>query len=86
MNTLESRSTAGHDGDAGPCRERVAVAGEPEYLNARQLAGKLNVSVKAVIKWTAARRLPACRMGRIWRYPRHEIEKRLISGKLLLDK
>jgi excisionase family DNA binding protein len=62
------------------------AAPEPEYLNGKQLAAKLNVSIKAVVKWTAARRLPACKMGRIWRYPRIEIEKRLLSGNLLYDK
>jgi excisionase family DNA binding protein len=60
--------------------------GEPEYLTGKQLAGKLNVSLKAIIKWTALKRLPACKMGRIWRYPRREIEKRLLTGNLLYDK
>jgi excisionase family DNA binding protein len=59
---------------------------EPDYLTGKQLATKLNVSIKAVVNWTAARRIPACKMGRIWRYPRIEIEKRLLSGNLLYDK
>jgi|WetSurMetagenome_2_1015567.scaffolds.fasta_scaffold296119_1 excisionase family DNA binding protein len=59
---------------------------EPEYLTGKQLAIKLNVSLKSVIKWTAARRLPCCKMGRVWRYPRPEIEKRLLSGALLFEK
>jgi excisionase family DNA binding protein len=62
------------------------AAPEPEYLTGKQLSQKLNVSLKAVVKWTAARRIPACKMGRIWRYPRIEIEKRLLSGSLLYDK
>jgi excisionase family DNA binding protein len=63
--------------------EEKAVSPEPEYLSARQLAGKLNVSTKAVSKWTAARRLPACKVGYHWRYPSLEINKRLLSGQLL---
>jgi len=59
------------------------AAPEPEFLTGKQLAGKLNVSLKAVIKWTAARRLPYVKMGRVNRYPRIEIEKRLLSGQLL---
>ena len=66
--------------------ETTTTAPEPEYLTARQLAEKVNVSLKAVVKWTAARRLPACKMGRVWRYPVREIEKRLLSGSLLYDK
>ena len=58
---------------------------EPEFLNARQLAEKLNVSPKSVTNWTQARRLPAVKMGRVWRYPKLEIEKRLLGGKLLFD-
>jgi excisionase family DNA binding protein len=67
-------------------QQQTGASPEVEYLNARQLAKKLNVSLKAIVKWTATRRLPCCKMGRIWRYPRNEIEKRLVSGKLLLDK
>lgn len=67
-------------------QEQVIVTGQPEYLNARQLAVALNVSHKAIVKWTQARRLPFIKMGRANRYPRIEIEKRLLSGKLLLDK
>lgn len=58
---------------------------ESEYLTAQQLATKLNMSLKAIVNWTQARRLPAVKMGRVWRYPRYEIEKRLLSGKLLID-
>lgn len=59
---------------------------EPEYLDAPQLAAKLNVSLKSVINWTQARRLPVIKMGRVNRYPRIEIERRLLTGRLLLDK
>ena len=59
---------------------------EPEFLTAPELAVKLNVSLKSVINWTQARRLPVIKMGRINRYPRIEIEKRLLTGSLLLNK
>ena len=62
------------------------VFSEPEYLNAVQLSRKLNVSLKVVRKWTQARRLPYVKMGRLNRYPRVEIERRLLSGSLLLEK
>ena len=59
---------------------------EREFLTAPELAIKLNVSLKSVINWTQARRLPVIKMGRVNRYPRVEIEKRLLSGSLLFDK
>jgi hypothetical protein len=63
------------------------AAPEPEYLTGKQLAEKLNVSIKAVVKWTATRRLPgACKMGRVWRYQWAAIEKKMLSGNLLYDK
>jgi len=71
--------TANSDGN------RTRQAAEPEYLTARQLAGKVNVSLKAVTKWTAARRLPCCKMGRVWRYPCGKLKSGLF-GNLLYDK
>ena len=59
---------------------------ESDFLTAPELAAKLNVSLKSIVNWTQARRLPCIKMGRVNRYPRVEIEKRLLSGNLLLDK
>jgi hypothetical protein len=67
--------------------EQQTATAEPEYLTGRQLAAKVNVSLKAVTTWTAAHRLPgAYKMGRVWRYQWREIEKQLLSGNLLYDK
>ena len=66
--------------------DEVTLRHDPEYLSAPELAEKLNVSLKSVINWTQARRLPCIKMGRINRYPRVEIEKRLLSGRLLIDR
>jgi hypothetical protein len=82
--TTTPRPMVNGGNEAGSCPNTGAL--EPEYLTARQLAGKVNVSLKAVVKWTQARRLPCCKMGGVWRYPRLEIEKRLLSGSLLYDK
>ena len=57
-----------------------------EYLNAGQLAQWLNVSAKSIAKWHGQRRLPYIKVGRLTRFPRHEIERRLLSGKLLYDR
>jgi len=58
-----------------------------EFFTTEQLAKYLGVSVKAVVKWRDARRIPGCvRCGRVWRFRRSDIEKRLLSGSLLLEK
>ena len=73
MNTIDTTATAGTAGDV-----------EPEYLTAVQVARKLSMSLGAVQKWTTQRRIPATKCGYHWRYPSNEINKRLLSGQLLL--
>ena len=59
---------------------------EKEFLDTDELAAYLNVSRKFVIKHRETGRIPgAVRIGRIWRFRRTEVEKRLLSGSLLLD-
>jgi hypothetical protein len=58
---------------------------QPDFLTAPELAAKLNVSLKSIVNWTQARRLPIIKMGRINRYPWQEIQKRLLSGNLLFE-
>jgi excisionase family DNA binding protein len=71
----QTQSAAGSAGTQGPAQE---------YLNARQLAELINASVKSIQKWTTQKRIPAIRVGRVWRYSRNEIDARLLSGTLLL--
>jgi len=60
---------------------------EKEFFNTKELSHYLNLSVKTVIKWRDSRRLPgAVRCGRVWRFRRIEVEKRLTTGELLLPK
>lgn len=66
--------------------ENQVVGTEPEYLTAKELATKLNVSQKTVQKWRALGKLPIVKMGRLVRFPRQEIEKRLLTGCLLVDR
>ncbi len=94
LNESKERSTNKGIHDSDNSNEAIygkepfnPLAEEPEYLTGKQLAGKLNVSIKAVVKWTAAHRLPgAYKIGRVWRYQWREIEKKLLSGSLLFDK
>lgn len=57
-----------------------------EYLTPQELAAMLNMSLKWVVKHTQLHRIPGqTKMGRLWRYRRTEVEKRLLSGIFLLD-
>jgi len=60
---------------------------QPEFFDTKGLARYLSVSPKSVIKWRDKKRIPgAVKCGRVWRFRRAEIEKRLLSGELLLSK
>lgn len=58
---------------------------QSEFLTPQELAGMLNVSQKFIDKHIATKRIPgAVRVGRLWRFKRIDIEKRLAIGELLL--
>ena len=58
-----------------------------EYFTPDELAAYLNVSRKFIEKHIATRRIPgAVKIGRVWRFRRSDLEKRLLSGSLLIDK
>lgn len=56
---------------------------EPEYYSPEDLALKLSVSVRTIRKWAIGRLLPVIKIGKLNRFPRIEIEKRLLNGSLL---
>ncbi len=52
----------------------------------KELAAKLNMSLKWVVKMTQAHRMPGqIKIGRLWRYRRADVEKRLLAGDFLLE-
>lgn len=52
----------------------------------KELAAKLNMSLKWVVKMTQAHRMPGqIKIGRLWRYRRVDVEKRLLAGDFLLE-
>jgi excisionase family DNA binding protein len=48
-----------------------------------ELAALCRVSLRTIEKWTLQKRLPVVKMGRLNRFPRVEIQKRLLGGSLL---
>ena len=56
---------------------------EPEYYTSKELAELCRTSIRTIEKWTYKKRLPVVKMGRFVRFPRIEIQKRLLSGQLL---
>ncbi len=56
---------------------------EPAFYTPDELAALLRVPMRTLEKWTLQRRLPVVKVGRLNRFPRIEIQKRLLSGNLL---
>lgn len=56
---------------------------EPEYYTPAELAELLRVPKRTLEKWTIKKRIPVIKVGRLNRFPRVEIQKRLLSGTLL---
>jgi excisionase family DNA binding protein len=55
---------------------------EPEFFTPGELADLLRIPKRTLEKWTLQRRLPVVKCGRLNRFPRAEIQKRLLSGCL----
>jgi excisionase family DNA binding protein len=60
-----------------------STAEEPEYYTPAELAELLRIPKRTLEKWTLQRRLPVVKIGRLNRFPRLEIQKRLLGGSLL---
>lgn len=59
---------------------------ETEFFSVQELAAYLNCSEKFIRKHIESRRLPGMvRVGRLYRFRKSDVEKRLLSGQLLLD-
>lgn len=56
---------------------------EPEFYTPEQLAGVLQVPLRTLEKWVFKKRLPVVKCGRLNRFPRVEIQKRILRGDLL---
>jgi excisionase family DNA binding protein len=56
---------------------------EPEYYTPPELAALLQVPLRSIEKWCLQKRLPVCKVGRLNRFPRVEIQRRLLNGSLL---
>jgi len=60
---------------------------ENQLLSPRQLSKKLNISLKAIVKWTQAGRIPGqMKVGGRWRYNSLSVERALLKPQFLLNK
>ena len=89
----EGRLTARHEGDDSTDDSNDAYGGqvpcdeppvpEPELYTPVEMAAMLRVPLRTLEKWVLQRRIPVIKVGRLNRFPRVEIKKRILSGSLL---
>lgn len=54
---------------------------KPDLYTPKELASRLNVSLKFIQSQTQAQRVPGqVKVGRLWRYNRAEVEKAVLMG------
>lgn len=54
--------------------------GEERWVNVDDVAAHLNVTRDTVYRWLEKKRLPAHRVGRVWRFKLSEIDDWVRSG------
>ncbi len=65
--------------DAEPRRARAAM--EDRWLSVEEIAAHLGVKRDTVYKWIDRKRLPAHKVGRLWKFRRDEVDNWVTSGR-----
>jgi excisionase family DNA binding protein len=55
-------------------------AAQDRWLSVEELAGYVGIKRDTVYKWIARRRMPAHKMGRLWKFRKEEIDEWVTSG------
>jgi excisionase family DNA binding protein len=69
--------------EGGAVNPEKPITEEPDFYTPDELANLLRIPKRTLEKWTLQRKIPVTKCGRLNRFPRNEIQKRLLSGSLL---
>jgi excisionase family DNA binding protein len=58
------------------------VGMEDRYLSVDEIAEYLGIKKDTVYKWVAANRLPARKVGRLWKFKKTEVDEWIKSGNV----
>jgi excisionase family DNA binding protein len=53
---------------------------QQRYLSIKQAATYTNLSAKTLYKWAETGQMPACKVGRLWRFDRLELDEFMHGG------
>jgi excisionase family DNA binding protein len=59
---------------------RLVSAMEDRWLSVDEIAAYLGIKRDTVYKWIAEKRMPAHRMGRLWKFRKEEVDEWVKSG------
>ena len=54
---------------------------EDRYLSVAEIAQYLGIKKDTVYKWVTAKRLPAHKVGRLWKFKKDEVDEWVRHGK-----
>ncbi len=54
---------------------------EDRYLSVAEIAEYLGIKEDTVYKWITAKRLPAHKVGRLWKFKKDEVDEWIRQGK-----
>ena len=57
---------------------------EQRYLNLHQTAAYLGLSQKTIYAWAENRKMPAYKLGRVWRFDRTELDEFVREGRTVV--
>ena len=69
----------------GRKKKRLELAIEDRWLSVDEIAAYLGIKRDTVYKWIAEKRMPAHRMGRLWKFRKDEVDEWVKSGGAIDD-
>ena len=54
---------------------------EDRWLSVEEIAAYLGVKRDTIYKWQMRRKMPAHKVGRLWKFRKEEVDRWVVSGK-----
>lgn len=56
------------------------MSSESRWLSVEEIAAHLGVSKETIYRWLEANKIPAHRVGRLWKFQKEEVDSWVIGG------
>jgi excisionase family DNA binding protein len=72
---MPTRSSIGYFEDRVMLAKRLETVMEDRWLSVDEIAVYLGIKRDTVYKWIAEKRIPACKIGRLWKFKKGEVDE-----------